>query len=125
MNGRIERMRQRQHWPDDDPASVYRALAALIAHAIGGAAAISDRDVAFWTVKPELPLRYRALHRFFAAIQRRCAPASAGTISDTLLRKLGKVPRSRIVRLAARLQPVLGARLAAVAAAAWARRKSA
>ena len=125
MNGRIERMRQHRHWPDDDPASVYRALAALIADAIGGAAAISDRDIALWTVKPELPLRYRTLHRFFAAIQRRCAPASAGIISDTLLRKFGKVPRRRLVRLAARLQPILGARLAAVAAAAWARRKNA
>jgi hypothetical protein len=125
MNGRIDRMRQRRHWPDDDSASVYRALATLVADAIGGAAPISDRDLAFWTAKPALPLRYRALHRFFAAIQRRCAPASAGTIGDALLRKLGKVPHRRIVRLAARLQPVLGARLAGAAAAAWARRKGA
>jgi hypothetical protein len=125
MNGRIDRMRQRRHWPDDDPASVYRALATLIVDALGGAAPISDRDIAFWTAKPELPLRYRALHRFFAAIQRRCALSGAGIIGDTLLRKLGKVPHHRIVRLAARLQPVLGARLAGAAAAAWARRKSA
>jgi hypothetical protein len=121
MNGRIDRMRQRRHWPDHDPASVYRALATLVAGAIGGAAPISDRDIAFWTAEPKLPLRYRALHRFFAAIQRRCAPSGAGIIGDALLRKLGKVPQRRIVRLAARLQPVLGARLAAVAAAAWAK----
>ena len=31
LNGRIDRMRQRRHWPDDDPASVYRALATLVA----------------------------------------------------------------------------------------------
>ena len=125
LNGRIDRMRQRRHWPDDDPASVYRALAMLVMQAISSAAPISDRDIAFWTAEPELPLRYRALHRFFAAIQRRCAPAGAGIISDALLRKLGSVPRRRIVRLAARLRPVLGARLAGAAAAAWARRKSA
>ena len=125
LNGRIDRMRQRRHWPDDDPASGYRALATLVADGVGGATAISDRDIAFWTAEPELPLRYRALHRFFAAIQRRCAPSGAGIIGDTLLRKLGKVPQRRIVRLAARLQPVLGARLAGAAAAAWARRKSA
>ncbi|MBA4098026.1 MAG: hypothetical protein C0484_14840 [Rhodospirillum sp.] len=125
LNGRIDRMRQRRHWPDDDPASAYRALAALVTQAIGGAAPISDRDIAFWTAEPALPLRYRALHRFFAAIQRRCAPASLGIISDTLLRKLGNVPQRRIVRLAARMQPILGARLAALAAAAWRRRKGA
>ena len=125
LNGRIDRMRQRRHWPDNDPASVYRALATLVTHAIDGATAISDRDIAFWTAKPELPLRYRALHRFFAALQRRCAPASARTIGDALLRRLGQVPQRRIVRLAARLQRVLGARLAGAAAAAWARRKSA
>jgi hypothetical protein len=124
LNGRIDRMRQRRHWPDHDPASVYRALATLVADAIGGAAPISDRDIAFWTAEPKLPLRYRALHRFFATLRRRCSPASANVIGDTLLRKLGNVPRRRIARLAARLQPVLGARLAGAAAAAWARRKS-
>ncbi len=126
MNGRIDRMRQRRHWPDDDPASVYRALATLIADAIGDAAPISDRDIAFWTAKPELPLRYRAVHRYFATVQRRCTPATSATIiSDALLRRLKKVPRRRTVRVAARLQPVLGARLSGAAAAAWTGRKSA
>jgi hypothetical protein len=125
LNGRIDRMRRRRHWPDDDPASVYRTLTTLVTQAFGAAMAISDRDIAFWTAEPELPLRYRALHRLFATLQRRCAPSGAGIISDTLLRKLGQVPQRRIVRLAARLRPVLGARLAVAAAAAWARRKSA
>ena len=75
MNGRIDRMRQHQHWPDDDPASVYRTLAALVSDAIAGATPISDRDIAFWTGKPALPLRYRDLHHFFAILQRRCTPA--------------------------------------------------
>jgi hypothetical protein len=42
-----------------------------------------------------------------------------------LLRKLARVPRRRIGRLAARLQPIVGVRLAAAIAAAWAWRKSA
>lgn len=125
LSGRIDRMRQRRHWPDDEPASVYRALATQVARAIGDAAPISDRDIAFWTAKPDLPLRYKALHRFFATVQRRCAPAGASIISDLLLRRLRRVPRRRIVRLAARLQPILGARLAGVLATAWARRKGA
>lgn len=125
LNGRIDRMKRHRHWPDDDPASVYRALATLVADGIGGAAPISDRDIAFWTAEPGLPLRHRALHRFFATLQRRCAPSGAGVIGDTLLRRLGQVPRRRIVRLTARLQPVLGARLAGAAAAAWVRWKSA
>ena len=33
-------------------ASAYRALAALVTQAIGGAAPISDRDIAFWTAEP-------------------------------------------------------------------------
>ena len=95
-----------------------------IANAISGTAPISERDIAFWTAGPELPLRYRALHRFFGAIPRRCA-RGASIISDVLLRKLARVPRRRIARLAARLQPLVGVRLAAAIAAAWAWRKSA
>ena len=124
LNGRIDRMRQRRDWPDGDPASAYRALATLVANAIGGAAPISDRDIAFWTARPELPLHYRALHRFFATLQRPCG-RGASIIGDALLRKLGRVPRRRIVRLAAWLQPIIGARLATAIAAAWAWRQSA
>ena len=124
LNGRIDRLRRRRHWPHGDPASVYRVLAMSIANAISGTAPISERDIAFWTAGPELQLRYRALHRFFAAIQRRCA-RGASIISDVLLRKFARVPRRRIARLAARLQPIVGVRLAAAIAAAWARRKSA
>lgn len=124
-NGRIERMKRHRHWPDDDPASVYRVLAALVMAAIGGAAPIADRDIAFWIAEPALPLRYRALHRFFAALRRRCAPGAAAMIGDALMRKLGQVPRRRSVRLAARLRPILWPRLAGAAAAAWTRRKRA
>lgn len=123
LNGRIERMRQRGHWPDYGPASAHGTLATLTTEAIAGAAPISDRDVAFWIRKPDLPVTYHALHRFFAAVQSRCTPSGATTVGDMLLRKSRKVPRRRTVRQATRLQPFLGARLACMVAMAIARRR--
>ena len=124
LNGRIERMKRHRHWPDHDPASTFRTLARLVTDALVGATPISDRDMAYWTRTPELPIQYRALHEFLAAIQRRCTPTAAATLGDVLLRKSRKVPARRTVRLATRLQSLLGARLAGTLAVAWARRSA-
>jgi hypothetical protein len=122
LNARIERMKRRGQWPDHDPASANRTLATLLSGAIAGAAPISGRDVAFWARTPELPVPDRTLHRFFAALQDRCTPEVAPALGDVLLRRSRRVPRRRTVRLATRLQPFLGARLAGMVAVAWARR---
>lgn len=119
VNSRIERMKRHRHWPDDDSASTCRILARLVTDAIAGAMPLSERDIAYWTREPELPVPYRALHEFFAAIQRRCMPSRAAAISDVLLRRSRRMPARRTVRLAARLQPFLGARLAGTLAMAW------
>ena len=122
VNSRIERMKRHRHWPDHDPASTYSVLARLVIDAMVSTMQLSERDIAYWTAKPELPIHYHAVHDFFAAIQRRCAPGGGATISDVLLRKSRRVPARRTVRLATRLRPFLGARLAGTFAVAWSRR---
>lgn len=125
LSGRIERVARRGHWPDQDPASVYRTLRTLVTAAIGGTTPIVAHDIAFWTSEPALPVHYRSLHEFFAALERRCAPHTAAMIGDVLLRRCRNVPPRRFARLAARLRPFVGARLAGAVAAARARSKGA
>ena len=121
MRGRIEQLTRKGHWPCENPACVYEMIAAAVSRTIGGAAPISDRDLAFWTREPDAPLRYHGLQRFLSAIQRRCRPGDAPALADALLRKSRNVPRGRFVRLAARLRPVMGARMSGAVAARWMR----
>lgn len=112
LHGRIEKQRRQNHWPDRDPACVYRILAKAIARAIAGAPPIADRDIAFWIREPDPSIRYRTLHRFFASIKRRCPDADAAALADALLRRAPRLPSRKAVRVAARLRPVFGSRLA-------------
>lgn len=123
LNGRIRRVKRQQTWRDHDTASAYHRLARLIRNAIAGASPITDRDIAYWTRTPELPIRHHRLHDCFNAIRRRCASGRAAAIADALLRKSGKVPTRQTVRFAARWQSLLGARLAGTLAVARARRR--
>lgn len=122
FNAHIQRMKQCGHWPDHDPASAYCTLATLASGGIADAAPISGRDIAFWTRRPDLPMPDRALSRFFAAVQNRCTPSRAPSVSDVLLRRSARVPGRRTVRLAARLSPIVGVRLAGLVALSRARR---
>ena len=125
LRGRIEKMARHGHWPDREPGSVYRTLRTFVSDAIGGTTPISARDIAFWTREPEQPIRHRDLHEFFADLKRRCAPNGTAMICDALLRGCRKVPPRRSARVAARLQPFVGARLASAVAVTQARFKRA
>ena len=119
LQGRINQHRRHGHWVSEDPASVYGSLSAAISAAVDGAAPLSERDIAFWSRKPDAPLRYQGLHAFFETIAKADGARKAAPLADALLRRARKVPSRRFVRLAGRLQPVLGARLAGTAAARW------
>lgn len=119
LHGRIEKLKRQSHWPDRDPACVFRSLAKAIAQAIAGAAPIADRDIAFWAREPDASIRYRTLHRLFASIRRRCSDGDAAALADALLRKSARMPNRKAVRMAARLRPILGARFAGAIAARW------
>jgi hypothetical protein len=119
LQARIEKLKQRSQWPDRDPACVYRLMTKAIAQAIAGAAPLADHDIAFWTSEPDASIRYHTLHRFFASIKRRCPDGNAAALADALLRRSPRIPSRRAVRMAARLRPVLGARLAGTIAVRW------
>src|SRR5262249_53173030 len=119
LHSRIRQHRQHGHWVGDDPDSVYASLSAAITAAIDSATPLTERAIGFWSRKPDGPLRYRALHGFFAMIGRAGGARESARLADALLRKSRKAPARRAVRLASRLQPVLGPRLAGAAAATW------
>ncbi|HEV8390317.1 MAG TPA: glycosyltransferase family 2 protein [Dongiaceae bacterium] len=121
MRGRIQQLKRQGHWSGEDPACAYDVLFAAISRAIGHAASISGRDIAFWTREPDAPIRHRGLQGFFASVERRSPPGGAPALADALLRASRRVPRRRFVRMAARLQSILGARLAGRATAHWMR----
>jgi Glycosyl transferase family 2 len=123
LNGRINQLKAQAYWPDQDPASVYRVVAAAIAQAIATAPPLSERDLAFWARDPEVPLRYQGLHRFFAGIGRQ-APRHAARLADTLLRHARAVPNGASTKVATRLRPFIGVRFAGMAAARWVQRKA-
>ncbi|MGH6894562.1 MAG: glycosyltransferase family 2 protein [Dongiaceae bacterium] len=119
LRERIGQLRKHGQWPDQDLASVYHVLSAAISRAIEGAPRLSDRDIAFWTRKPEAPIRYQRLHRLFAAIKRHCPEGHATGLADVLLRRSPTIPRRKLAKLAARFRPVMGARFAGMAVARW------
>ncbi|HET6620673.1 MAG TPA: glycosyltransferase family A protein [Dongiaceae bacterium] len=119
MHGRIAQQRRHGRWPDEDPRCAYRLLASAVAEAVRHAAPVSERDIAFWTRPPDAPLPYQALQVFFAVIRDSGPSSAAPAFADLLLRKSGEVPRRRLVKLAARLRPWIGARLATMLAVRW------
>jgi len=121
LHGRIGRLRKRGQWPDRDSQCVYHVLAMAIADSVETAPPITDRDVALWTREPEAPIQYRRLHDFFITVNASCPNDEAAELADALLRRARKVPSARIAKLAARLRPMMGARLAAKVAARWTR----
>jgi hypothetical protein len=116
LRGRIARQKRLGRWPDEDPGCVYGVLAATVAKAVHDAAPLSERDIAFWTRASDAPPHYGALHAFFGLIARSCPPGSAAMLADPLLRRSGRVPSRQCAKLAVRLRPWIGARLAAMAA---------
>ncbi|MEZ5833372.1 MAG: glycosyltransferase family 2 protein [Dongiaceae bacterium] len=118
LRGRIGRLRRRGRWSGNSSDSVYEVLIAAISAAIDRAAPISEQDIEFWTREPVAPIGYHRPRDFFASIRRRC-PTHATAVADALLRRSRKVPHRRMVRLAARLRPIVGPRIASAAAARW------
>jgi hypothetical protein len=123
MRNQIEQLRRHGHWRKGEPNSAYAVLAAAILQGIETAPPITDRDIVWWTCKPDAPLRYRRLHTFFTEIERRCPRRRGAALADSLLRKAPKVPRRKQARLATWLRPLLGARLAGSVVASWMRRR--
>ena len=125
LHGRIAQERRHGRWPDADPGCAYRLLASAVAKAVRHAAPVSARDIAFWTRPPDVPPHYGALHAFFGIIKESCPSGSAPAFADLLLRTSGEVPRRRSAKLAARLRPWIGSRLAASLAVRWTERRRA
>ena len=120
LRARIGRLRKHRQWPDQDLHCVYHVLAATIAESTETAPPITDRDVAFWTREPEAPIPDRRLHDVFIAVKASHPDAASAELADMLLRKARQLPSTKIVKLAARLRPMMGTRLAVKLAARWA-----
>ena len=108
------------------PLGEARAVAVLV-HGRGGSAEdmlglaqeFGQRDIAY--LAPEAPGHTWYPYSFLAPLEDNQPWLSSAlqVIADALLRRARKVPSRRFVRLASRLQAVLGARLAGTAAARW------
>jgi hypothetical protein len=105
------RLQQRGDWPAFEPGSVYQHLSDAITRGYATAAPLEADDIRFWS--EALRPQDKTLSAFFAGIERAKAPAP---LADRLLRGQPLVPRRRQARRAARLQPWIGTRLAALIA---------
>lgn len=112
LRTRRERLKRHGDW-SDGTGSIYRMMTDVLERCVAAAPKLDDEDLAFWSAQAEAPSKDRALRRFFAVIQARCAPARRAALADALLRAMPRIPSRSEVRRAALLQPVLGARLAA------------
>jgi len=121
MRGRRQRLKKHGDWPDEDSDSIYRMLTQAINRCLAAARPLSNDDVSFWSAHLEPSAKDLSLARFFAAIDALCAPPRRAVLANALLRAMPRIPPRRMVRLAARLSPIMGARLAGAVAKRWMR----
>ncbi|HEY1384034.1 MAG TPA: glycosyltransferase family A protein [Dongiaceae bacterium] len=113
LRTRRHRLKRHGDWSDEGAGSIYRMMTDALDRCFAAALPLNDDDLAFWSTQAEAPSKDRALRRFFAVIQDRCAPGSGAALVDALLRGMSRIPRRSEVRRAAFLQRLLGARFAA------------